>query len=248
VIRRRFTGLVSPIVVDDSHIMGQVPRLPFLAGGVEPACQQLDELFERAGDDTRIDNPHRQQEVKAAEHAAKSVCAGCPARLDCRAYAITTRQEWGIWGGTNAHERREWRRLNGVPTWEETEAMTPDELRAKFEHVDTIELFSAEAYTRADPTTGERMKNTTQRAIAYGNCPSCTKRPAAVVSQGQHWVWRTHYFLTWGRERRMCRASNVAVCVAPEPAGNSHAGTPVMCPHGPESDDAPAGAHERCVA
>ena len=37
---------------------------------------------------------------------AKAVCAGCPVRDACLAYALDTRQEYGIWGGTDEDERR----------------------------------------------------------------------------------------------------------------------------------------------
>jgi hypothetical protein len=243
-IRRRYTGLVSPLVIDDSHVLAQIPRLPFLEGHGDPPCAELDELFELAGDDSRIDSDRRQRAVKAAERGAKSICAACPALLACRAYAIATRQEWGVWGGTNPAERREYVKQHGRHAWDEVEAMGPEELRRKFEDVPTIELFSSEAYTRTDQN-GERTRHTTQRAIAYGNCPSCTKRPTAVVVQGKHWVWRAHYYRTWGSEKRQCAASNVALCVAPEPAGNSHAGEPLTCPHGPTS---PADEHVRAAA
>ena len=35
---------------------------------------------------------------------AKAVCRGCPVREACRAYAVATRQPWGIWGGRTAQE------------------------------------------------------------------------------------------------------------------------------------------------
>jgi WhiB family transcriptional regulator, redox-sensing transcriptional regulator len=45
--------------------------------------------------------------------AAKSFCRGCPAKEDCLEFAITTNQEYGVWGGTTEEERRvlrrEWR-------------------------------------------------------------------------------------------------------------------------------------------
>jgi WhiB family redox-sensing transcriptional regulator len=42
--------------------------------------------------------------------AAKAVCAGCPVREACGAFALTTNQEYGIWGGLDEEERREQRR------------------------------------------------------------------------------------------------------------------------------------------
>jgi WhiB family redox-sensing transcriptional regulator len=36
---------------------------------------------------------------------AMAVCGECPVREECLAYAINTRQPWGIWGGKTADER-----------------------------------------------------------------------------------------------------------------------------------------------
>ena len=38
---------------------------------------------------------------------AKGVCAHCEVRASCLSFAIDTRQEFGIWGGTDEDERRE---------------------------------------------------------------------------------------------------------------------------------------------
>jgi WhiB family transcriptional regulator, redox-sensing transcriptional regulator len=41
---------------------------------------------------------------------ALAVCARCPVRAPCREFALRTRQQHGIWGGTTEHERRQlWR-------------------------------------------------------------------------------------------------------------------------------------------
>ncbi len=42
--------------------------------------------------------------------AAKGICAGCPVRAECLEFAITTNQEFGVWGGTSEDERRVLRR------------------------------------------------------------------------------------------------------------------------------------------
>jgi WhiB family transcriptional regulator, redox-sensing transcriptional regulator len=39
------------------------------------------------------------------ESAAKQVCAHCPVRTMCRAYALQTGELYGIWGGTTERER-----------------------------------------------------------------------------------------------------------------------------------------------
>jgi WhiB family redox-sensing transcriptional regulator len=38
--------------------------------------------------------------------AAKRVCAGCPVRAECLAYALAHDERHGIWGGTTPQERR----------------------------------------------------------------------------------------------------------------------------------------------
>ncbi len=39
------------------------------------------------------------------ETAAKAICAHCPVRAVCRAYALQTGEVYGIWGGTTERER-----------------------------------------------------------------------------------------------------------------------------------------------
>ncbi len=43
--------------------------------------------------------------------AAKAVCAGCPQKAPCVAYAIETDAE-GVWGGTSTRERRAMRKAS----------------------------------------------------------------------------------------------------------------------------------------
>ena len=38
--------------------------------------------------------------------AAKSVCGTCEVRTRCLDFALTSRQEFGVWGGTDEDERR----------------------------------------------------------------------------------------------------------------------------------------------
>lgn len=44
--------------------------------------------------------------------AAKEVCARCQVRAECLAYALATRQKYGVWGGTTEDERRTVTRRN----------------------------------------------------------------------------------------------------------------------------------------
>lgn len=49
-----------------------------------------------------------EAEVKIAR--AKRVCLTCPVRQECLEFAVTTNQEYGIWGGCSEEERRVIRR------------------------------------------------------------------------------------------------------------------------------------------
>ena len=42
--------------------------------------------------------------------AAKTVCLRCEVRAECLEFALVTRQESGVWGGTSEDERRTLRR------------------------------------------------------------------------------------------------------------------------------------------
>lgn len=41
-----------------------------------------------------------------SDRGARKVCASCPVRVACLRYAITNRERFGIWGGTNEKERQ----------------------------------------------------------------------------------------------------------------------------------------------
>ena len=45
---------------------------------------------------------------------AKTVCAGCPALTDCRSYALSAGETFGIWGGLTEDERASARNLTST--------------------------------------------------------------------------------------------------------------------------------------
>lgn len=47
----------------------------------------------------------RKQQRERREHAAKAICARCPARVECLDYALTTPEKYGVWGGMGEDER-----------------------------------------------------------------------------------------------------------------------------------------------
>lgn len=42
--------------------------------------------------------------------AARAVCMGCPSRVPCLEFALSTNQDSGVWGATSEEERRHLRR------------------------------------------------------------------------------------------------------------------------------------------
>jgi WhiB family transcriptional regulator, redox-sensing transcriptional regulator len=73
------------------------------------ACQDIDtELFFPVG---------RTGAAVVQIEAAKAVCLECAARVACLHFAVSTNQEYGVWGGTSEEERlqlrRAWRARQG---------------------------------------------------------------------------------------------------------------------------------------
>jgi len=66
-------------------------------------CRYMDpELFFPASP------PSRSRQRVAATQAqvkAKAICARCPVSAECLAFAVRTRQAYGIWGGLTQEER-----------------------------------------------------------------------------------------------------------------------------------------------
>jgi WhiB family transcriptional regulator, redox-sensing transcriptional regulator len=62
------------------------------------------------GEDTGLFFPPHDTESReerlARERKAKTICAGCPVRIECLEYAIRIRESHGIWGGLSEVERR----------------------------------------------------------------------------------------------------------------------------------------------
>ena len=72
------------------------------------ACRQVDtEIFFPVG-----------RGASADIEQAKAVCARCPVQLSCLAFAVTSNQEYGIWGGCDEDElrllRRRWHTVSAV--------------------------------------------------------------------------------------------------------------------------------------
>jgi WhiB family redox-sensing transcriptional regulator len=80
------------------------PRRPALPAPpptlADAACKGADlGLF--FGPDAEFVTARRDREAKA-----KAICARCPVQPDCLAYALDTREAYGVWGGASEDERR----------------------------------------------------------------------------------------------------------------------------------------------
>ena len=65
----------------------------------EPICRQIPDAF------FPEDFGNASGERANAVRVAKAICRQCPLQQMCLDYAITAKEEFGIWGGTTAHER-----------------------------------------------------------------------------------------------------------------------------------------------
>lgn len=102
--------------------------------------------------------------------------------------------------------------------------------RKKFDGVPTESMFGDSEVDEMRQTKEPTKK---PRSVAAGRCPECSNMRLGVVRQGQHLVWRQHYYITWSGAQVVCRASGVATCVAPERVSEHYRNETValLCPH-----------------
>jgi WhiB family redox-sensing transcriptional regulator len=95
------SGISVPSRFSSAGRTGQVARRDWAARG---ACRGVD--------------PESLFVVGAAQNKAKSICTGCPVRIDCLADALDSRAEFGVWGGMTERERRNLlRRHPEIESW-----------------------------------------------------------------------------------------------------------------------------------
>jgi WhiB family redox-sensing transcriptional regulator len=74
----------------------------FWSWRLHAACRGVDtELFYSREDERRLTRAAREQ-------AAKAICASCPVKTPCAAYALQHHERYGIWGGLTESERAYW--------------------------------------------------------------------------------------------------------------------------------------------
>lgn len=81
----------------------------------------------------------------------------------------------------------------------------------------TPELFDLAPAAPRQVATGEAVTSAAApKAVTSATCPECGGvRDVGLLRSGQHLVWREHTCRTWSGAALPCRASGVAVCVAP---------------------------------
>lgn len=70
----------------------------------EAACDRMD---------VGVFYPENADPRSHESRLAKQVCQGCPVRIDCLVYAFRANEQWGVWGGLTASERRHLKRSMG---------------------------------------------------------------------------------------------------------------------------------------
>ncbi len=50
--------------------------------------------------------PERREDKRRREARAKAICGECGVQLDCLDYAVTIKEQHGIWGGLSENERK----------------------------------------------------------------------------------------------------------------------------------------------
>jgi len=75
------------------------PSVNKWAWQVRGACREEDPalFYHRDGE--------RGGAVEAREHAAKAICRRCPVIQECAAYALSSQEPYGVWGGMTESER-----------------------------------------------------------------------------------------------------------------------------------------------
>ncbi len=75
-----------------------------------------DKLSSNWMDDALCKNMHRLFFSTTAAHQqkAKRLCSKCPVKRECLAYALLNGEDYGVWGETNAEERRRMRTIGSV--------------------------------------------------------------------------------------------------------------------------------------
>nr|WP_255413820.1 WhiB family transcriptional regulator [Pseudonocardia sp. MH-G8] len=63
-------------------------------------CTGIDTAMFFPTDDERLPQRHRRERV------AKAICAACPVRRPCAAYALVHGELHGVWGGLSEADRR----------------------------------------------------------------------------------------------------------------------------------------------
>lgn len=100
--------------------------------------------------------------------------------------------------------------------------------RRKHDAVETLPMFD-------EPERVQRKRSRGPKSVAFGSCPCCSAQRVGLVRQSTCVVWREHTYRTYSGAALTCRASGVALHVAPAAHAFDDSETP-HCPCGADTD------------
>jgi WhiB family transcriptional regulator, redox-sensing transcriptional regulator len=98
-------GAPRPAIEKADLTMADVHVLPT----TRPNWEWQQDAACRGGDVSTFYHPDNERGVSRArrEMRAKAICATCPVKANCLAWALSTREPYGIWGGLSVEEREQ---------------------------------------------------------------------------------------------------------------------------------------------
>lgn len=57
---------------------------------------------------------HRPSLSMSEVRRAKAICSQCPVQMMCLEYALSNKEEFGVWGGSTSRDRARWWREHGI--------------------------------------------------------------------------------------------------------------------------------------
>jgi WhiB family redox-sensing transcriptional regulator len=105
VSRRRERDTATQRARRARHAPPRRPALQVTPPALDGAACKGADLGLFFGPDAEFVTARQQREAEA-----KAICAGCPVRLECLAYALDSGEAYGVWGGLSEDERRAMRR------------------------------------------------------------------------------------------------------------------------------------------
>ncbi|AGM28155.1 hypothetical protein MABM_17400 [Mycobacteroides abscessus] len=88
--------------------MPEIAEFAEILGRLELSTWELEWQDHAAcrGMDTNLWYPERGASREC--QLAKAICHDCPVKIQCREYAVSHQEQWGLWGELSLKDRRRW--------------------------------------------------------------------------------------------------------------------------------------------